>query len=385
MDIKKAAIWGGATIFVLVMGWMGADRVDLLFNSSVEDAVVVSCKGKPPRRRTGPRGRSRSWTYAPVAVTASGVKVKGSLSLSGKSWCEPLIGTKTTVLVHDTDVSKSRINSYIQFWLVPAFFLTLVLCFLAMNNRVFLTAVYVGYFVLSGFAVALEYQWLGGANVPQASRSAMALNQCIKESIAKEGASSERTLRKLVCVNLGITDIADLGQLESLEELYLQSNNLTSLEPLRRLRNLRTLSITKNRKLGSFDGLENLHALEVLRAHSMKIRDISALQNLKHLRFLSLGGNEIEDISALAGLDRLETLRMPRNPVKDITALQGKPSLSVVVFYGSPIADISPLYGNSALKIVGIRGKSTVPCDQFIEMRARLSSDAKVFGEKACG
>lgn len=95
--------------------WMVYDRISVLTSTTSVEATVESCHYK--RKKSGSSSRG-SWT--PVAVTASGTEVRGSLYWSKKRWCESSIGDRVSVFSHPSNPSKSRVNTFFQFWFLPS-------------------------------------------------------------------------------------------------------------------------------------------------------------------------------------------------------------------------------------------------------------------------
>ena len=95
--------------------WLVYDRITVLASTTTAPATIEDCHYKRSRSGGSVRG---SW--APVAVTASGVRVRGSLHWSKKRWCESGIGDGVSVFLHASDPSKNRINTFFQFYFLPA-------------------------------------------------------------------------------------------------------------------------------------------------------------------------------------------------------------------------------------------------------------------------
>ena len=380
-------------IFVAVIGIglssiVVKDRIQVLVSSDNHSATIVECKGKAPRKARS-RGRSSSWNYAPVAVSKEGYKAVGTKFVSGKSFCQSLIGRKTTILVNRSDPTDARINSFFQFWLFPTAIL-FALCFIALLKRPRAgIAIFAGFFAFAGGAVALEFGLFNDrpdTALVSPVDSTLALDACIQHAMGIEGVHSEGALKQLVCADRGLTDLERVFSLSALEELDLRSNNIESLAPLKSLLKLRELKLDGSRQITSLDGLETLIVLEVLSARSMQIDDIDALRMMTNLRKIDLNYNRLSDISALEELDQLERISIGDNPdITDISALAGKPLLTSLGMYRTTLSDISALYGNEALRLVNIGSSGTVPCSQISELRIRLKKSARVRGPKDCG
>jgi len=378
------------TIGVSAAGYIAVDRIGVLATADSHAGVIVSCKSQVRVRRSSKRLTShRSWSYAPIVVTRSGHKAVGTLFFPKKSTCTALIGNSVPVFVNKVDPSKNRINSFTQFWLFPTVILFVILFIGGLLFKPALSLLaFFSFFAISTLAVAFELNWLGDSNknaeFSASERSHLALTQCVSNEMERLGIHRKSDLKKLNCRNLGLVDVSPLSDFSGLEELYLQSNNLTSLAPHWRMKKLRKLSIMLNKKMASLKGIEQLTALEELRAHGMKISSIEPLRELKALRILSMSRNQVDDISALQNLSALEQVDMNFNPVSDLSALANKPNLKRVNFYGSKVKDISPLFDNQNLKIVGVTNKAGIDCFQFNEMEKRLPTAAKVYRPKSC-
>lgn len=389
MNIKNIILLIVVVGIVAVSAWVAFDRITLFAESESRPAVIVSCNGKAFASRSSKRsGRTRNWSYAPIAVSETGDKAIGTKFLPDRAWCEKLIGRRTTILVNARDPDLNRINSFFQLWLIPAAIGYAIACTALASRPKMGWLAFFAFFAIAGGLVAQEFGYLddigGGSAVTPERRSKLALNQCIEKAMAKEGVSYHGDLKNLNCHNLGIINVAELSLYTGLEVLYLSSNDLTSLEPLRTLVNLRKLVVHRNKRLASLRGLERMTALEELQARRMQVADIEALRGLVNLRIIDLSRNQIADVSALSALERLEKVLLDHNVINDIAPLGAKPALRHVSFYGSNVRDIKPLYSNQNMEIFGVRGEGRVDCDQISEMRRHLSPGAKVYGQKAC-
>lgn len=96
-----------------IFGWLVYDRIEVLNNASVEQAVISRCYShRSSRSGSAP-------TFGPVAVTESGLNIKGGFRWARRSWCESDIGESVSVLVHSERPENSRIYSFFQFWFLP--------------------------------------------------------------------------------------------------------------------------------------------------------------------------------------------------------------------------------------------------------------------------
>lgn len=375
-----------AFLAALPATYVAKDRIEVLTQSESHSAVILSCKSKASKRK---KGRRRSWSYAPVAVTTSGHQAVGTKYLSDADWCRSQIGRKTTILVNPSDPKKNRINSFFQFWLFPSCILLFLTAVLLGRHYKVSTVLVLSFFVGASGAAARELGALdhvfGASKLPKHQRSRMALDFCIQNAMEREGVRYRDQLKKLNCSNFQITDISPLAEFTGLQDLRLWRNDITSLDPLWEMTDLRVLGLSRNRNLASLEGLERLTKLEKLYARNMKVADLSPLSGLKELRQLDLYGNEVSDISSLRGLDQLEEVRLSKNPVKDLGPLSDKQSLKKLTFYRSEVLDISALYGNGRLEQVGInQKKGFVDCRQVQKLRSILGPKPKNFVPRHC-
>ena len=110
--------------------WLIWDRIDVLTSTTKVGATIESCHQR--YKSSGNRTKS-SW--GPVAVTESGLKIKGDFTWSKKSWCESGIGERVSVFVHPWDEDKNRINTFFQFWFFPVLMMSICLIFYPLSYR----------------------------------------------------------------------------------------------------------------------------------------------------------------------------------------------------------------------------------------------------------
>ena len=99
-----------------------------------------------------------------------------------------------------------------------------------------------------------------------------------------------KKLNNLALINMNISDISKLNDLNNLIYLSLQNNNITKIE-----------------------GLQNMLKLKNLQLANNKITKIEGLNNLKNLTNLNLSNNNIEDITPLSANTSLVTLYLIGN------------------------------------------------------------------------
>ena len=96
------------------------DRAEILLNSDRQSAIIQDCKREYVNRNLSSRRKSKSGSfYRAVAKAEDGSVIKANLALASKSFCRKNIGKPVTVFVHRKDETRSRLNSFLQFWLIP--------------------------------------------------------------------------------------------------------------------------------------------------------------------------------------------------------------------------------------------------------------------------
>lgn len=111
-----------AVLLLLLIGftaWHVYDVVSVLASTKTEKAQIEGCHYKIIKKSSS----SYSVSWGPVAITKSGVRIKGDFTWKNKSWCESGIGESVTVFINENDASKNRINTFFQFWFTPTIFL----------------------------------------------------------------------------------------------------------------------------------------------------------------------------------------------------------------------------------------------------------------------
>lgn len=370
-------------ILAVITGWLINDRLRLIQVAEVQHATIVHCDYQVTR---GKRGRNTS--YTPVALSDQGIQVTGSLWWDTRTFCERRLNKPVEVLIHPTNPNKNRINSFFQFWLFPvlalgglALFVNSLYLQVRRLNWVILIAVA----AVCGVAYRNEFVIAESAThtLDPATLSKRVLDACVTARMAEKGLTQRTQIKRLSCYKSRITDLSSINDLVNLQALFLSGNHLTSLETIASYPKLTELNLVNN-QLSSARGVERQPALEALHLGHNQISDIASLSSLAHLKHLDLYQNQVQDISSLTGLPALEKVNLNRNDITDISPLANKPQLRDIQFYNNRVSDLRPLYGNNQLKIVGVRGKGMVSCDDIQALRDRLSSDAKVYGQKAC-
>ena len=99
--------------------WLIYDASSVLISTETKEAKIEGCYYKRVRKS----GSRHSSSWGPVAVTKSGITVKGDFTLAKKEWCESSIGNSVTVFINEGDPSKNHINTFFQFWFMPLIYL----------------------------------------------------------------------------------------------------------------------------------------------------------------------------------------------------------------------------------------------------------------------
>ncbi|MCK4742436.1 MAG: hypothetical protein KAT25_01310 [Sulfuriflexus sp.] len=369
--------------------WQFLDRINLLQNGSLETATIVKCDSKW-LTSTSDNGRKTSNTvHTPVAITKDGTRVRGSLWWPSSKLCMRTMNREVTVVLHPSDRAQHHIVDFFQFWLFPALALYFSLLLLANRNgpsigkNMLLTFAFIG-IVLTNFVIELgtKPEILYGSG--KTDLSAKALDRCISARVVEAGLSSRQAITYLICQNANISDLSSIADLVNLEKLYLQGNALSSLTSLPTLPKLKNISVA-NAKLTSLEGIENAPMLEELQANKNQIKNLRGVETLTNLKVVGMMMNQITRLDEFTQLSQLEEIVLNYNGIQNINPLANKPKLTHLQIYSNNVSDITPLYGNTAMKIVGIRGSGKVPCEQIHEIRKRLASDAKIWGQKDCG
>ena len=381
--------------FILVLAcllptlWFLHDRIDLLQHAELESASIIKCDYKWGTRVSSSTSQRRKTTsYAPIAISEQGNKVRGTLWWASRDICERSLHKQVSVLVHNTEPDKSRINSFFQFWMFPILFVYLtavVIISLYIPRRglgQILTMLLLVIIAVSYFR-ELHPTEDKNAGPGQADKSQVVLNRCVIDRMHDKNLTERIEVKYLLCQKSGITDLSSISDLTNLEELYLQGNQLSSLETIGKFPKLRVISVASNGML-SLKGVEHLPALEELQANLNKINDLSGMQQLSKLKIVGLMKNQIKSITEFEPLLQLEDVVLNYNHVTYNRPLTNKPALKKLQLYSNNVRDITPLYENINMKVVGVRGRGNVSCDQIQVMRSKLAPDASVWGQKGC-
>ncbi|MEZ6071624.1 MAG: leucine-rich repeat domain-containing protein [Pirellulales bacterium] len=173
------------------------------------------------------------------------------------------------------------------------------------------------------------------------------IDHAIAESVGKpanEVTQDDKTsVTTLNVENLGITDIAFLGEWKNLTSVDLSSNQIVDLSAMAGLTKLTTVILDSN-EIKDLAPLTSIKGLRVLRLSGNPVVDLRPLATLKELEVLDLIGEPTADTSPtdlapLAGLTNLTELRLLGRHIVDVTALAGLTKLKVLAIgpQGSPI------------------------------------------------
>lgn len=393
-EIKKALSLKTSFIISLIIigitSFFLENHYTLLTQGELQEAQIVGCDSKTFKHSSGSSSTRRNVTnYTPIAVSQYKEKATGTVWYK-KNWCKKAKGNTVQIYVHPTDNDKNRIATFIQFWFIPSAILTVALLITLSAISIPLTRlVFLAYVAIAAVSTIQEFKIIDlqkNKSEQQTTEeiSVLSLDQCVRERMEKKNLQNRSQVKYLICQDSGINDLSSIADLTNLEELYLQGNELQSLETIPALTKLKTISVANNKPLTTLKGIEKLSALEELQSNHSNIEDIQDIKNLQNLRIIGLMKNKITDISAFSNLNNIEDATLSYNSITDISALANKPKLKDIQIYGNAVNNITALYQNTSMKIVGIRGKGNVPCNQIRTLRSKLSSDAKVFGQKSC-
>ncbi|CAD8078760.1 unnamed protein product [Paramecium sonneborni] len=151
-----------------------------------------------------------------------------------------------------------------------------------------------------------------------------------------------KNLKSLTLINVGITLIEGLDDLNRLEELNLNENQIVKLTGLKGTTNLKALYISHN-AIQKLEGLEQLTKLETLWLCDNKIDTIQNLDQLQNLKQLWLAANSISNLrTSLDKLKSLYDLNISGNKIcsfKEALNLNRLPNLKVLAFYDPHFGD----------------------------------------------
>lgn len=146
-------------------------------------------------------------------------------------------------------------------------------------------------------------------------------------------------------VDLSFNCLRKLGNaffkvIDTLQFLDLSTNMLSSFEGVDMLTHLIVLRLSRNR-LTRISGLEQLTSLQALDLSMNSITRLEGLSHLSNLQLLYVYGNQIDALENLGGLTLLRELRIEKNHLRDINHLaQFRPPLTVLEAHSNTIDNL---------------------------------------------
>ena len=152
-------------------------------------------------------------------------------------------------------------------------------------------------------------------------------------------------LEELRLTSYMVTDLSFLEKLTKLTSLTLGNNMITDLSPLAKLKKLKNLSLFDHDEMDGSDNLisdisplRELKQIEDLNLSCCQIGDLSTmidtLRELTQLRYLYLGFNQISDLSPLDSLKQLKYLNLQGNGVTEAQIDELRKALPKCEIYG---------------------------------------------------
>jgi NACHT domain/Leucine Rich repeats (2 copies) len=167
-------------------------------------------------------------------------------------------------------------------------------------------------------------------------------------------------LTRLTVVQMAVSDMGPLAQLNRLEELAFALSPATAqrheaiLEGFPRLDRLSKLAITSVSAV-KITFLKKLEKLETLSLHGTgQVFDLGPIGEKTTLKMLDLSQNPITSIASLAGLRSLTTLDLSQTDVEDLTPLKELPNLAELAIVETVAHDLSVLARLPKLKTIVI-------------------------------
>lgn len=375
---------GGMIVVALAIPLLliGKDRITVVSQSSLTDAIVVKCTYRNYSRKGS---RVYKSSYTPVALSVEGDRATGTLYLTNKSWCARMIGTSVPMFVHHSDPKQNRIGSFLQFWMFPFIAFAFLALFLLPNKAWYKSVVVTGVLILSGYLICMEFNILN-LNNPETNLTSDSgkFDACVNKAMREQGVNERNELKRLSCYPL--PDIELLYDFNALEDVFIRTDKLITIDQIPDLPALRKLSL-RSPNLQSLDGLEKFTKLSTLWLSEVRFPSINSIpqfSELKELKILfnpdltSLDGiekyrsleqieaerNSISDITSLASLENLKVVQLFYEPVSDLSALSNLDELEVARFRSLKTHDFSPLYNKPNMRHPGATGPD-IPCDEM--------------------
>ncbi len=170
-------------------------------------------------------------------------------------------------------------------------------------------------------------------------------------------------------IQVQITDLAPLANLQDLHILRLEDTQITDIEPLVKLQNLRTLGLSST-QVTNFEALAKLQSLQILWLDRTQITNIEPLANLQNLQILWLGRTQVTDFEPLAKLQSLRILWLDHTQIIDIEPLTKIQNLQKLVLDYTRVIDVEPLAKLQNLQELRLSGTQVTD----IEPLAKLQS-----------
>jgi Leucine-rich repeat (LRR) protein len=168
-------------------------------------------------------------------------------------------------------------------------------------------------------------------------------------------ASRLASLRTLNASNTRVTSLAALTKLRQLENLDVSDSPVEDLSPLSSIQSLRSINLS-GIPINSIEPLRGLGGLEKVNLSGTSVRDVGALSNLKDLRALNLGGTSISAITSLSGLAHLENLNLSGAGIASLNGIEGLTALNVLNLGNINATNLAPLSGLRNLSYLVISG-----------------------------
>lgn len=160
---------------------------------------------------------------------------------------------------------------------------------------------------------------------------------------------------------------------------FVEAGNTVSLDNYRGRLDQVTEVNCKNVKLGNLSEIEQLTALQALRAPRAGLISVDELLPLSaQLKTLEIGENPLTDLTTVAQLTALETLDLSGMDLRDIAALVNLQNLRVLDLSDNKLQDVSPLQGNLALTQLDLTKNSGLDCPDVLALQNVLEVGDKV-------
>lgn len=179
--------------------------------------------------------------------------------------------------------------------------------------------------------------------------------------------------------------VVEIGDAE-LREILMEETNSNNPSNLTkgRMMELKELNIS-NTIVASLKGLEEAENLEILRARSVEVADLSPISSLTNLMELDMRDALMPtSLAFLEPLQKLEIIDFQNTAVANISTLQGKNTLTHINLRETDVTDISPLEGMTQLLFLNLNRAGggngitnpeiTIPMDKLYYLSLRNTS-----------